>query len=57
MSNKAKDLDIKNRTYYFFDYIIDINNFDQNNFKIDEKSQKLFLFSILDMWQSKIQNM
>ena len=38
MSNKAKDLDIKNRTYYFFDYIIDINNFDQNNFKIDEKS-------------------
>ena len=38
MSNKAKDLDIKNRAYYFFDYIIDINNFDQNNFKIDEKS-------------------
>ena len=38
MSNKVKDIDIKNRTYYFFDDIINIKKFDPNNIKIDEKS-------------------
>ena len=38
MSNKGKDTDIKNRTYYFFSYIIDIKNFDPDKIKIDEKS-------------------
>ena len=37
MSNKVKDLDIKNRTY-FFDDIINIKTFDPNNVEIDEKS-------------------
>ena len=36
MSNKVKDIDIKNRTYYFFNDIINIENFDPNNI-IDEK--------------------
>ena len=40
MSNNVKDINIKNRTHYFFNYIIDIKNFDQNNFKIDEKLYK-----------------
>ena len=40
MSNKVKDIDIKNRTYYFFNDIINIKNFDPNNFKIDGKSYK-----------------
>ena len=35
MSNKAKDINIKNRTYYFFN---DIITFDPNDIKIDEKS-------------------
>ena len=35
MSNKADDIDIKNRTYYFFNDIINIKNFDPNNIKID----------------------
>ena len=43
MSNKVKDLSIKNHTYYFFHDIIDINNFDTNNIKIDEKSCKIIL--------------
>ena len=43
MSNKNKDIDIKNRTYYFFDGINNIKNFDPNNVKIDEKSYKNFL--------------
>ena len=51
MSNKVKDItiknrtyyffndiNIKNRTYYFFNDIINIENFDLNNIKIDKKS-------------------
>ena len=37
MSNKVKDINIKNHTYYFFDGIINIKDFDPNNIKIDEK--------------------
>ena len=42
MSNKVKDIDIKNRTYYFFNDIINIKNFDSNNIKIDENRKKYF---------------
>ena len=38
MNNKSKDIDLKNRTYYFLNDIINIKNFDTNNIKIDEKS-------------------
>ena len=37
MSNKIKDIDIKNHTYYVFDDIITIKDFDPNNSKIDMK--------------------
>ena len=40
MSKKVRDLDKKSRTYYFFNYVINIKNFDPNNIKIDEKSHK-----------------
>ena len=30
MSNELKGIDIKNSTYYFFDDIINIKNFDPN---------------------------
>ena len=40
MSNKVKDINIKNRTDYFFNDIIDIENFDPNNINIYEKSHK-----------------
>ena len=43
MSNKVKDINIKIRTYYFFNDIIDIENFDPNNIKIDEKAYKNIL--------------
>ena len=49
MSNKVKDIDIKKRTYYFFNNIINIKIFDSNTIKIDEKSYKIFLFTILNM--------
>ena len=47
MSNKVKDLDVKNRTYCFFDDIINVKNFDPNNIKTDEKSCKnILVYSI-----------
>ena len=43
MSNKVKDINIKNRTYFFFNDIIDIEIFDLSNIKTDEKSYKNIL--------------
>ena len=43
MSNKVRDVDIKNRTYYFFNDMINIENFDLNNIKLDEESYKNIL--------------
>ena len=43
MSNNVKDIDIKNRTYYFFNDIINIQNFNPSNIKIDEKTYKNIL--------------
>ena len=39
MSNKVRD----NRTCYLFNNIINIENFDLNNMKIDQKSYKTIL--------------
>ena len=35
-----KQIDIKNRTYYFYNDIIDLENFDGKLLKIDKKSYK-----------------
>ena len=35
-----KEINIKNRTYYFYNDVIDIETFDSNNLKLDEKSCK-----------------
>ena len=43
MSNKFKDIDIKNPTHYFFGDIVDVKTFDPNKIKIDEKSNKNIL--------------
>ena len=43
MSNKVRDINVNNQTYYFFNDIINIENFDLNNIKIDEKSYKNIL--------------
>ena len=36
----VKDINIKNRTYYFFNDIIYTENFDPSNIEIDERSYK-----------------
>ena len=43
MSNEVKDIDVKKRTHYLFNDITNIKNFDSNNIKIDEKSNKNIL--------------
>ena len=40
MSNKIKDIDIKNRRCYFFNDIINAKNFDPNKVKIDKNLHK-----------------
>ena len=35
-----KEINIKNRTYYFYNDIIDIKTFDSNNLKLDKKTYK-----------------
>ena len=37
MSNKIKDIVLENDTYYFFNDIINIKNFDPNKINIDKK--------------------
>ena len=49
MSHKIEDIDIKNRTYYFFNDIINIKNFDPNHIKIDEKPHKNILIYYPDL--------
>ena len=44
MSNKVKEIDVKNQTYYFIDDVIYIKNFNPTNFRIDEKSYKNILY-------------
>ena len=37
MSNKVKHININNSTYYFFNDIINIENFDPNDITMDKK--------------------
>ena len=37
---QVKEINIKNQTYYFFDDIVDIRNFNSNLLKIDNKLHK-----------------
>ena len=37
---RIKDINIKNRTYYFYDDMINIKDFDSNLLKIDKNSFK-----------------
>ena len=48
MSNKVKNIDKSSCTYYFFNDIMNIKNFDLNIIKIDEKLYKIFLFTTLN---------
>ena len=49
----AKEINIKERTYYFYNDIIDLKTFDSNNLKLDKKRTKILIFLILDTLQLK----
>ena len=49
MSNKIKDVDIKNHTYYFIDDIINKIFLNQIELKKMKSQTKIFLFTTLDM--------
>ena len=43
MGYKLKEIDLKNRIYYFFDDMINIKHLDPNEIMVDEKSYKNIL--------------
>ena len=45
----VREINIENRTYYFFDDIIHIKNVDPNNIKIGQNHKKIFLSTTLGM--------
>ena len=53
MSNKVIDIDMKNRTYFFFDDIINRKNFDSNNINIDKKLYKYILIYFIGYMMMK----
>ena len=46
-----KEINIKNRTYYFFNDMINIEDFGSNLLKIDKKSYKTLIFITMDTSQ------
>ena len=54
---KIKQVNIKNRTYYFYNDIIDLDEFDGSKIKVDKNILMTLIFIILDMHiRKKLQN-
>ena len=49
----VKQINIKNRTYYFYNDIIDLENFKSNLLKNEKNHTKTLVFTILDILQLK----
>ena len=45
----TRQLDIKNRTYYCYNDLINLSNFSINNLQLDKKHGKILIFIILIM--------
>ena len=45
----VRQLNVKNTTYYFYNYLINALNFEPNNLRLDKKHEKTLIFIILDM--------
>ena len=50
---RVKDINIKNRTYYFFNDIINSKDFDSDNIKIDGKSYKNIIIYYIEKKRPK----
>ena len=54
---EIKQINIKNRTYYFYNDIIDLDEFDGSKIKVDKKILMTLIFIILAMnIRKKLQN-
>ena len=51
---EVKQINIKNRTYYFYNDQINLKDFDASLLKVDKKITKRLTFITLVMWLSKI---
>ena len=50
---KVKQIEIKNHTYFFYNDMINVKNFESNLLKIDKNITKALIFTILDTLQLK----
>ena len=50
----TKQMNIKNRTYYFYNDSINIKDFDLKLLKLDKESYKTLIFITLDTLQKKM---
>ena len=50
----TKQMNIKNKTYYFYDGMVNIKKFDPNLLKLDKKSFKTLVFITMDILQKNI---
>ena len=50
---KIKDINIKKRTYYFYNDMVNIKDFNSNLLKLDKKSFKNISISTLNTLQKK----
>ena len=48
-----KQINLRNRTYYFYNDIINLENFDSSLLKIDKNHIKTLVFTTLDILQLK----
>ena len=50
---KVKQIEIKNRTYYFYNDMISLKNFESNLLKFDKNIKKALIFTVLDTLELK----
>ena len=48
---EVKQINIKNRTYYFYNDIIDLKDFDGSQLKVDQKKKKKKKYNEIDIYQ------
>ena len=57
MGRTTKEINIKNRAYYFYNDIVDLDEFDESKIKVDKKTLMTLIFIILVMnTRKKLQN-
>ena len=53
LMGKVKQIEIKNRTYYFYNDMISLKNFESNLLKFDKNIKKALIFTVLNTLELK----